>query len=649
VKLSPAQRRSPAESRSRLGQVVILLCCVLLAWLVASGPVGHVIDNNIADVLVRWIRTEPDSAGLRSPGSAGSASTLIAIDEQTLSRHGGMRSLRSIVSAILERLATAAPSVVAVDLTLADPGDPAEDARLAQALEALPAVVLAAEIRSAGEDWELPFAPFAKSVQAIGHVHAAPDPMDSVCRAIPLEKAVARQRYWALSLEAYRLWRGENYVLETPDALLVGSTEIPAPRDDGRLLRIRFLPPRGAGTSGVVRVSASELIAPSSPVALPANGVFFVGITAPSAARDRLMTPFSYGRTMQGVEIHANAFETLAGRRFYHVPPALVTLLLSLALALFLGVAFLYLSSRRTYALASLPLMLSVAAPPLAYSQDILLPSTLVLLSAWLPFLALATHRYWFVNRKLHRAERETENYRDAIHYVTHEMRTPLTAIQGSSELISRYSLTADKQKQIAGMIHSESKRLGRIIQVFLDVERLSAGQMQLREEPVDPEALVAICVERAAPLATGKEIALEVCPVAEHGLAVHGDRELLEHALYNLITNAIKYSPGGTTVRLRQQRRGNSLVLSVADEGMGMTPEEQRAVFRKFYRTEGAERSGEKGSGIGLSIVEQIVTAHKGQIELESAPGKGSVFSLVLPVRQALPNPSRAGSDMIE
>jgi signal transduction histidine kinase len=631
VKPPAAQRRSTTESRSRLGQVVILLFCVLLAWLVASGPVGHVVDNNIADVLVRWIRTDQNQ-----PGAASSTATLIAIDEQTLGRHGGMRALRSIVSAILERLSTNAPAVVAVDLTLADEGDPAEDARLSRALGALPAVVLAAEIRSAGEDWELPFAPFAKTVQAIGHVHAAPDPMDSVCRAIPLEKAVARQRYWALSLEAYRLWRGENYVLETPDALLVGSTEIPAPRDNGRLLRIRFLPPRGAASSGVVRISAADLIGPSSQLTLPANGVFFVGITAPSAARDRLMTPFSYGRTMQGVEIHANAFETLASRRFYHVPPALMTLLLSLSLALLLGVAFLYLSNRRAYALASLPLMLSVAAPPLAYWQDILLPSTLVLLSAWLPFLALATHRYWFVNRKLHRAERETENYRDAIHYVTHEMRTPLTAIQGSSELISRYSLTADKQKQIAGMIHSESKRLGRIIQVFLDVERLSAGQMQLREEPVDPDALVALCVERAAPLAAGKEIALEVCPVAEHGLALHGDRELLEHALYNLVTNAIKYSPGGTTVRLRQQRRGNCLVLSVADEGMGMTAEEQRAVFRKFYRTESAERSGEKGSGIGLSIVEQIVSAHKGQIELESAPGKGSVFSLVLPVRSA-------------
>lgn len=630
---SPADpRRLPMESRSRLGQAVLLLLCILLAWLVSSGPVGHVVDNNIGDALVRWIRTG-------QPGSRGGASvsTLIAIDEQTLSQYGGMRALRSIVSTILQRLAEYSPRVVAIDLTLADKGDPAEDERLAKAMAALPAVVLAAEIRSTGDGWEMPLPDFARAVEAVGHVHAAPDPMDSVCRAIPLEKAVARQRFWALSLEAYRLWRKDHYVLETPETLLVGSTEIPAARDDGRLLRIRFLPPRGAMSSGVTQVSATRMLgeapqgAQGGP-ALPQDGVYFVGITAPSAARDRLMTPYSYGRTMQGVEIHANAFETLAGRQFYRTPPALLALLLSLALACTIGASFLYLTSWRTYALAALPLLASFVAPPLAYRQDILLPSTLLLLSAWLPFLALAAHRYWFVNRKLHKAERETENYRDAIHYVTHEMRTPLTAIQGSSELISRYSLSEDKQKQIAGMIHSESKRLGRIIQVFLDVERLSAGQMQLREEPVDPDALVSVCVERATPLAVGKETVLEIVPPVGKRGPLRGDRELLEHALYNLITNAIKYSPGGTTVQVRQEQRDGALVLSVADQGMGMTPEEQRAVFRKFYRTEGAERSGEKGSGIGLSIVEQIVRAHRGRIELQSAPGVGSTFSLVLP-----------------
>ena len=249
--------------------------------------------------------------------------------------------------------------------------------------------------------------------------------MDSVCRAIPLEKAVDRRRFWALSLEAYRLWRDEPYILETPESLLVGGVEIPASRASGRLLQIRYLPPGGQASSGINRISGSQLLSKAASYPVPEKAVLFVGVTAPSAARDRLMTPFSYGRTMQGVEIHANAFDTLASRRFYHTIPSAMGFLFSLAIAALTGAAFLFRRSRHTYSFAAIPLTASFAAPPVGYLNDFLIPSTLIILSALLPFLTLAAHRYWFVTRRLRLAERETENYRDAIHYVTHEMRTP--------------------------------------------------------------------------------------------------------------------------------------------------------------------------------------------------------------------------------
>ncbi len=120
--------------------------------------------------------------------------------------------------------------------------------------------------------------------------------------------------------------------------------------------------------------------------------------------------------------------------------------------------------------------------------------------------------------------------------------------------------------------------------------------------------------------------------PLAEAAIA--GDRELMEYAVYNLLTNAVKYSPADTEVTVSAESDGNWLRIPVRDQGIGMDQHEVKKVFQKFYRTERAVASGEKGTGIGLSIVEQIVTHHGGRIEVTSAPGKGSCFTLVLPVR---------------
>ena len=134
------------------------------------------------------------------------------------------------------------------------------------------------------------------------------------------------------------------------------------------------------------------------------------------------------------------------------------------------------------------------------------------------------------------------------MHFVTHEMRTPLSAIQGSSELISRFPLTEDKRKQIALLINSESKRLARMVEIFLNVERLSAGQMQLKREPISVSAMCALCVERVIPVAQRKNITINPQPIPAE-LTVYGDRELMEYACYNLLTNAVKYSPQRTQV----------------------------------------------------------------------------------------------------
>jgi two-component system sensor histidine kinase SenX3 len=133
-------------------------------------------------------------------------------------------------------------------------------------------------------------------------------------------------------------------------------------------------------------------------------------------------------------------------------------------------------------------------------------------------------------------------------------------------------------------------------------------------------------CPNRARPLADRKRISLTLDEVR-----VAGDRELMEYACYNLLTNAVKYSPQPTEVRISSWRDNGHIRLAVKDQGIGMDPKEVTRIFQKFYRTKRAEESAEAGTGISLAIVEQFVEQQGGMIEVVSQPGAGSCFTLVL------------------
>jgi two-component system sensor histidine kinase SenX3 len=153
---------------------------------------------------------------------------------------------------------------------------------------------------------------------------------------------------------------------------------------------------------------------------------------------------------------------------------------------------------------------------------------------------------------------------------------------------------------------------------------------MEMATAPVDTGTLVETCIVRASGLADSKSIRIDWPGAAD--LTIQADRELLEYAVYNLLTNAIKYSPRESTVRLAARRDGAGVRISVADQGIGMSRDEVKRLFQKFYRTERAEKSGIQGTGIGLSIVKEIITLHGGSITVESAPEQGSTFTVTLP-----------------
>jgi signal transduction histidine kinase len=366
-----------------------------------------------------------------------------------------------------------------------------------------------------------------------------------------------------------------------------------------------------------------------------AGKVVFAGVTDQTAVQDRWMTPYSSSVFMPGVEIHANAYETIAHRMFLVDAPPLAVLACSLALAVGAGLAYAWASGWLANVLAFLVLAGSQAIPAVAFAQSVVWPWVPGTLAVLLATASAAAWRHLLVRRELVEAEREKSRYQQAMQFVTHEMRTPLTAIQGSSELIRRYaSMPEAKRTQMAELINSESKRLAKMIETFLSVERMSAGQMELKQERFAVRDLVERCAGRARPLAENKQIEIEIANLPCDDLL--GDRELMEYAVYNLLTNAVKYSPPQTRVTVYGEVDGKNegaerIRLSVQDQGIGMDKKEAGRIFEKFYRTKKAEQSGEMGTGIGLSIVKRIVNEHGGTIQVESEPGKGSKFTLIL------------------
>jgi len=584
--------------------------CFLVAMVVGWTRVAAQIDDYVYDFLLR----------INPPEPIPTHAVTVAIDDASFAAFGGIRRERHILTEALERIATAHPKAVAIDIILHDRQDAAEDEPLARALAKIDRLVLATDLTRGG--WEDPEPAFMQPGATLAHVYADENPWDGVTRSVRLEWRAYRTRRWALGFQAYLASIGAT-PLETLKDLQVGNEVIPARYADMRPLRILYAP------DSIPSISVVELVKNPEVAKQLKDKVVFLGVTSSSFTRDRIHTPFG-GDPIPGLEAHAQTFETLERGRFLVDAENLTVPLMCAVIALIAGLVFAFLAGWPSYVAGAALLGAVHIAPFWLFRHGIVFPYTGPLATAWLACFGAAAYQSLVVRRQLRRSEVERARYRQAIHFVTHEMRSPLTAIQGSSELMGRYNLNEEKRKQIAGMINSESKRLARMIQTFLDVERLADGQMELKREPIAIPHLVQACLERARPLAERKNIVMTSVGVLEG--EVLGDRELMEYAVYNLLTNAVKYSAADTEITISTRPDAGFLRLSIKDQGMGMDAHELKQIFTRFYRTKRAEASGEAGTGIGLSIVDQIVTSHGGRMEVSSEPGKGSCFTMVVP-----------------
>jgi len=211
-----------------------------------------------------------------------------------------------------------------------------------------------------------------------------------------------------------------------------------------------------------------------------------------------------------------------------------------------------------------------------------------------------------------------------------HELRTPLTSIRGYAELFRQGAISEpEAQTRAMGRIESEAERMGHLVDDLLLLARLDQ-QRPLEHTPVDLGAIARDAVTDARVRDPGRPITLDV---PDDQVTVTGDPDRLRQVMDNLLGNALVHTAPGTPVHLSLAPTTDGHIdLAVADEGPGLTAEQAARVFERFYRVDSARSRSNGGSGLGLSIVEAVVTAHAGTVRCASEPGVGTTFTITLP-----------------
>ncbi|MCH8094200.1 MAG: HAMP domain-containing histidine kinase [Chloroflexi bacterium] len=235
-------------------------------------------------------------------------------------------------------------------------------------------------------------------------------------------------------------------------------------------------------------------------------------------------------------------------------------------------------------------------------------------------------------NEMVQQVQGSQQAMRDFVANVSHDLRTPLTSIQGYAQAI--LDGTASDVKNAAGVIYDESDRLGRLVEQLLDLARMDAGQAPLDRRPVDLGAILAAIVERLKLKADKKNIRIQNPMEPLPKLIGDGDR--LAQVFTNLIDNALKHTPEGGEVRLKTEVSSGWVAVHVDDTGPGISSEDLSRIFERFYQLDKSRSgSGPRGAGLGLAISREIVQAHGGSLEAQSVVGRGSRFTVRLPIVQ--------------
>lgn len=229
-------------------------------------------------------------------------------------------------------------------------------------------------------------------------------------------------------------------------------------------------------------------------------------------------------------------------------------------------------------------------------------------------------------NQMFERLERSFEAEKQFTSDASHELRTPVSIIKGACEYAEKYDETPEDHAETISMIQRQTDKMATLINQLLYMTRMEQGTENIAMEQMNlGEFANSFCNEQPWDHS-------RLTITAAHDISVFANKELLGRLIRNLVENAFKYSSANGQVRLNISSTSTEVLLSVQDNGIGIPPEEQQKIWQRFYQAD-SSRGSDEGSGLGLSMVEQIAKLHSGYMTLESIPGKGSTFTFHLPI----------------
>jgi signal transduction histidine kinase len=239
-------------------------------------------------------------------------------------------------------------------------------------------------------------------------------------------------------------------------------------------------------------------------------------------------------------------------------------------------------------------------------------------------------------NRMSAELENLEQSRRDLVANVSHELKTPIAAIRAHLENL--LDGVEQPEPRTMEVMLSQTERLGRLIEQLLELSRLESGELPLQREEMLLAPLVTQVLSEIEMARSDRGVAVE-SELPNDLPSVNADRERVHQVLFNLVDNAVRFTPAGGAVTVSAHRHNGSVEVKVADTGVGIQPEHLPRLFERFYRADPARSRGDGGTGIGLAIARSVVEAHGGHIRAESELGRGSVFTFDLPVAPAAKN----------